>query len=152
MQFFAFASTFPAVYDTTRDETLAEKWHNPSTPTANSHLVPNAHLLPPVYLMAHPLVYLLRIVPRFAKYPILLWWTGLNVWYPTYQTTGNLTQWHHLTSTEVKPDQQIGADCDQTIHTLSACRELPYCNNTHTVKLSFLESMYLGHTPEPGIH
>ena len=47
----------------------------------------------------------------------------------------------------------MGADYDQTMHTFSVCRELPYRNHTHTVQLNFLKDMHLGHTPppEPGI-
>ena len=48
-------------------KTRPKNRHNPSTPTVNTHMVQNAHLLPTVYLLACSFVNLPRIVPRFAK-------------------------------------------------------------------------------------
>ena len=69
--FFVFAFTFRVVHDTMRWKPDKNR-HNPSTPTVNSHLVPNAHLLPTVYLVACPLVDLPGIVLEFAKSPSYL--------------------------------------------------------------------------------
>ena len=49
-------------------KTWLKNWQITSpTPYVNTHIVPIAHLLPAVYLMAYPLVNLPGIVPKFAK-------------------------------------------------------------------------------------
>ena len=62
----------------------------PSTPTVNTHLVQNVHLLPTVYLLVCPLVDLPRIVPRFAKSLNYLWIVGLLCGNQSYQITDHL--------------------------------------------------------------
>ena len=56
MWLFVIKSTIPDVLDLLKDGYLAKTRHYTLTPNVHSHMVPSAHLLPIVYIMAPSLI------------------------------------------------------------------------------------------------